>query len=261
MSNILEINHLTMKFGGLIAIDDVSFSVKKNTITSLIGPNGAGKTTVFNCITGFYKPTVGEILLNSNKKFNLERMNDFTIPQKAKVARTFQNIRLFPQMTVLENLVVAQHNKLMKASMYTLKGLINAKSFVNAENEAKELAKYWLDKINLTDRADIEAGNLPYGQQRKVEICRSMCTDPTLLCLDEPAAGLNATESLELNSLLEFIKNEHKISILLIEHDMSVVMGISDKVVVLDYGKKIAEGNPIEVKGNPEVIKAYLGEE
>ena len=261
MSNILEINHLTMKFGGLIAIDDVSFSVKKNTITSLIGPNGAGKTTVFNCITGFYKPTVGEILLNSNKKFNLERMNDFTIPQKAKVARTFQNIRLFPQMTVLENLVVAQHNKLMKASMYTLKGLINAKSFVKAENEAKELAKYWLDKINLTDRADIEAGNLPYGQQRKVEICRSMCTDPTLLCLDEPAAGLNAAESLELNSLLEFIKNEHQISILLIEHDMSVVMGISDKVVVLDYGKKIAEGNPSEVKGNPEVIKAYLGEE
>jgi len=153
-------------------------------------------------------------------------MNDFTIPQKAKVARTFQNIRLFPQMTVLENLIVAQHNKLMKASMYTLKGLVNAKSFLNAENEAKELAKYWLDKIKLTDRADIEAGNLPYGQQRKVEICRSMCTDPILLCLDEPAAGLNATESLELNSLLEFIKNEHKISILLIEHDMSVVMGI-----------------------------------
>ena len=149
----------------------------------------------------------------------------------------------------------------MKASMYTLKGLVNAKSFLNAENEAKELAKYWLDKIKLTDRADIEAGNLPYGQQRKVEICRSMCTDPILLCLDEPAAGLNATESLELNSLLEFIKNEHKISILLIEHDMSVVMGISDKVVVLDYGKKIAEGMPSEVKGNPEVIKAYLGEE
>ena len=250
-----------MKFGGLIAIDDVSFSVEKNTITSLIGPNGAGKTTVFNCITGFYKPTIGEILLNSEKQFHLERMNDFTIPQKAKVARTFQNIRLFPQMTVLENLIVAQHNKLMKASMYTLKGLVNAKSFLNAENEAKELAKYWLDKIDLTDRADIEAGNLPYGQQRKVEICRSMCTDPTLLCLDEPAAGLNATESLELNSLLEFIKKEHKISILLIEHDMSVVMGISDKVVVLDYGKKIAEGKPSEVKGNPEVIKAYLGEE
>lgn len=164
-------------------------------------------------------------------------------------------------MTVLENLIVAQHNKLMKASMYTLKGLVNAKSFLNAENEAKELAKYWLDKIKLTDRADIEAGNLPYGQQRKVEICRSMCTDPILLCLDEPAAGLNATESLELNSLLEFIKNEHKISILLIEHDMSVVMGISDNVVVLDYGKKIAEGVPSEVKGNPEVIKAYLGEE
>ena len=261
MNNILEINHLSMKFGGLVAIDDVSFNVEKNTITSLIGPNGAGKTTVFNCITGFYKPTVGEILLNSDKKFYLERMNDFTIPQKAKVARTFQNIRLFPQMTVLENLIVAQHNKLMTASLYSLKGLINAKSFLNAENEAKELAKYWLDKINLTDRADIEAGNLPYGQQRKVEICRSMCTDPKLLCLDEPAAGLNANESLELNSLLKFIKDEHKISILLIEHDMSVVMGISDKVVVLDYGKKIAEGMPNEVKGNPEVIKAYLGEE
>lgn len=261
MNNILEINHLTMKFGGLIAIDDVSFSVEENTITSLIGPNGAGKTTVFNCITGFYKPTIGEILLNSDQKFYLERMNDFTIPQKAKVARTFQNIRLFPQMTVLENLIVAQHNKLMKASLYSLKGLINAKSFLNAENEAKELAKYWLDKINLTDRADIEAGNLPYGQQRKVEICRSMCTDPRLLCLDEPAAGLNANESLELNNLLKFIKEEHKISILLIEHDMSVVMGISDKVVVLDYGKKIAEGMPNQVKGNPEVIKAYLGEE
>ena len=261
MNNILEINHLTMKFGGLVAIDDVSFNVEKNTITSLIGPNGAGKTTVFNCITGFYKPTVGEILLNSDKKFYLERMNDFTIPQKAKVARTFQNIRLFPQMTVLENLIVAQHNKLMTASLYSLKGLINAKSFLNAENEAKELAKYWLDKINLTDRADIEAGNLPYGQQRKVEICRSMCTDPKLLCLDEPAAGLNANESLELNSLLKFIKDEHQISILLIEHDMSVVMGISDKVVVLDYGKKIAEGMPNEVKGNPDVIKAYLGEE
>ena len=145
--------------------------------------------------------------------------------------------------------------------LYSLKGLINAKSFLNAENEAKELAKYWLDKINLTDRADIEAGNLPYGQQRKVEICRCMCTDPKLLCLDEPAAGLNANESLELNSLLKFIKEEHQISILLIEHDMSVVMGISDKVVVLDYGKKIAEGMPNEVKGNPEVIKAYLGEE
>ena len=261
MNNILEINHLSMKFGGLVAIDDVSFNVEKNTITSLIGPNGAGKTTVFNCITGFYKPTVGEILLNSNKQFYLERMNDFTIPQKAKVARTFQNIRLFPQMTVLENLIVAQHNKLMTASLYSLKGLINAKSFLNAENEAKELAKYWLDKINLTDRADIEAGNLPYGQQRKVEICRCMCTDPKLLCLDEPAAGLNANESLELNSLLKFIKEEHQISILLIEHDMSVVMGISDKVVVLDYGKKIAEGMPNEVKGNPEVIKAYLGEE
>ena len=135
MNKILEINHLTMKFGGLIAIDDVSFSVEKNAITSLIGPNGAGKTTVFNCITGFYKPTIGEILLNSEKQFNLERMNDFTIPQKAKVARTFQNIRLFPQMTVLENLIVAQHNKLMTASLYSLKGLINAKSFLNAENE------------------------------------------------------------------------------------------------------------------------------
>ena len=250
-----------MKFGGLIAIDDVSFSVEKNTITSLIGPNGAGKTTVFNCITGFYKPTIGEILLNSQKQFNLERMNDFTIPQKAKVARTFQNIRLFPQMTVLENLIVAQHNKLMKASMYTLKGLVNAKSFLNAENEAKELAKYWLDKIELTDRADIEAGNLPYGQQRKVEICRSMCTDPTLLCLDEPAAGLNPKESAELNKLLRFIKTEKKTGILLIEHDMSVVMGISDQVVVLNYGKKIFEGTADETKKSKDVIEAYLGVE
>ena len=262
MSNLLSVENLTMKFGGLTAIDDLSFDAKNNQITSIIGPNGAGKTTVFNCLTGFYKPTNGQMFLHKeDSKISLRKYTDFKIAYVAKVARTFQNIRLFPQMTVLENLIVAQHNKLMTASLYSLKGLINAKSFLNAENEAKELAKYWLDKINLTDRADIEAGNLPYGQQRKVEICRSMCTDPKLLCLDEPAAGLNANESLELNSLLKFIKDEHKISILLIEHDMSVVMGISDKVVVLDYGKKIAEGMPNEVKGNPEVIKAYLGEE
>ena len=259
---LLSVENLTMKFGGLIAIDDLSFSAKKDQITSIIGPNGAGKTTVFNCLTGFYKATSGSMFLNKdNKSLDLKKFSDFKIAQKAGVARTFQNIRLFPQMSVLENMMVAQHNKLMVASGFSLLGLINAPSFLKKEKEAKEISKYWLDIINLTNRADDNAGDLPYGDQRKLEIVRAMCIEPHLLCLDEPAAGLNAKESAELNKLLKFIQKDKKTGILLIEHDMSVVMGISDHVVVLNYGKKIFEGTAQETKTSPEVIEAYLGTE
>jgi len=259
---LLDVQNLTMKFGGLIAIDDLSFSAKKDHITSIIGPNGAGKTTVFNCLTGFYKATAGSMYLNkNNNKMDLKKFSDFKVAQKAGVARTFQNIRLFPQMSVLENMMVAQHNKLMTASGFSILGLINSKSYLQKEKEAMEISKYWLDIIGLTNRADDNAGDLPYGDQRKLEIVRAMCIEPHLLCLDEPAAGLNAKESAELNKLLKFIKNDKKTGILLIEHDMSVVMGISDHVVVLNYGKKIFEGTAKETKNSPEVIEAYLGTE
>ncbi len=263
MSNtLLDVQNLTMKFGGLIAIDDLSFVAKKDHITSIIGPNGAGKTTVFNCLTGFYKATAGSMFLNKeNKKMDLKKFSDFKVAQKAGVARTFQNIRLFPQMSVLENMMVAQHNKLMEASGFSILGLVNSKSYLQKEKEAVEISKYWLDIIGLTNRADDNAGDLPYGDQRKLEIVRAMCIEPHLLCLDEPAAGLNAKESAELNKLLKFIKNDKKTGILLIEHDMSVVMGISDHVVVLNYGKKIFEGTAKETKNSPEVIEAYLGTE
>jgi len=268
---LLRVEHLTMRFGGLVAVEDLSFSARQREITALIGPNGAGKTTVFNCITGFYKPSEGritlrhgdaaawdwlEMLTDSGERslrrtagglYLLERMPDYLVAQQARVARTFQNIRLFPGMTVLENLLVAQHNNLMLASGYTLLGILGFPSFARAERAAIERAREWLDRVDLTARADDAAGDLPYGAQRRLEIARAMCTDPVLLCLDEPAAGLNPRESAQLNDLLLNIREKYGISILLIEHDMSVVMEISDHIVVLDYGVKIADGAPASI--------------
>ena len=259
---LLAVEHLTMRFGGLVAVDDLSFDAADREITAIIGPNGAGKTTVFNCLTGFYPPTVGRLTMQRGAAaFQLERMDGFRIARDAGVARTFQNLRLFPRMSVLENLLVAQHNVLMRASGFSLAGLLRLPSWRRAEGDAVELARHWLQRINLIEQADWDAGNLSYGDQRRLEIARALCTRPAMLCLDEPAAGLNPRETAALNELLLAVRAEEGIAILLIEHDMSVVMGISDRIVVLDYGRKIAEGPPGAVRDDPAVIRAYLGEE
>ncbi len=258
---LLMVEGLTMRFGGLIAVNNVSFHAQRGHITALIGPNGAGKTTLFNCLTGFYKPNSGVISLNraDNHTYQLQQMADYDIVRTAKVTRTFQNIRLFSGMTVFENLLVAQHTTLMKASGYSFFGLFNLPSWRNSDSLSRQKAVYWLEKTGLIARADDPAGDLPYGDQRRLEIARAMCTMPELLCLDEPAAGLNPRESADLNALLMSICHEHNTAILLIEHDMSVVMAISDHIVVIDYGVKIAEGTPHHIKNDAKVIAAYLG--
>ncbi|MBN8875087.1 MAG: ABC transporter ATP-binding protein [Rhodospirillales bacterium] len=258
---MLEVRGLTMRFGGLKAVDSLSFAAQRGEITAVIGPNGAGKTTVFNCITGFYRPTEGSIVLThpDGTTFPLQRMPGHRIASAAKVARTFQNIRLFAGMTVLENLLVAQHNRLMAATGFGVLAVLGLSRYPKAERVAIDLARHWLDAIGLIARADDPAGALPYGAQRRLEIARAMCIEPELLCLDEPAAGLNPRESEELNQLLLKIRGEG-CSLLLIEHDMGVVMKISDHIVVLDHGKKISDGTPQEVRADPAVIAAYLGE-
>ena len=260
---ILSVERLTMRFGGLAAIDDLSLDVPAGKITAVIGPNGAGKTTFFNCLTGFYKPTLGSVRLNHPQRgvMRLEALASHQVARRAQVVRTFQNIRLFPKMTVLENLIVAQHNQLQAASHFSIAGLLGLPSYRRAEARAMEKAVGWLKRLNLIDKADLAAGDLPYGTQRRIEIARALCVDPLLLCLDEPAAGLNPRESAELNDLLTHLASDEGISILLIEHDMSVVMNVSDHICVLNYGRKIAEGTPLEIQNDSNVIKAYLGEE
>ena len=259
---LLEVRDLTMRFGGLTAVDRLTFAAHSGAITALIGPNGAGKTTVFNCITGFYRPTSGAIVIErGDETYRLDRLAGHRIARDAGVARTFQNIRLFPNMTVLENLLVAQHARLMRASAFSLAGLLGLRRYRDAEEAGIALARSWLERLDLVQYADRDCRTLAYGLQRKIEIARAMCTQPALLCLDEPAAGLNPRETTELSRLIISIRDEFGIGILLIEHDMSLVMGISDRIVVLDHGARISEGTPAEVRSDPAVIRAYLGED
>lgn len=251
---LLNVADLSMRFGGLLAVDGISLDVYPQEVMAIIGPNGAGKTTVFNCISGFYRPTAGSITLADK---HIERKPSHWIAQHGLV-RTFQNIRLFKSLTVLENLLVAQHHQL---NTNFFSGLFRTPAYKRSENEAIERAVYWLDKLELTDVANREAGTLSYGTQRRVEIARCMMTKPQLLLLDEPAAGLNPQETNALQHLIHRLREEHHISVLLIEHDMSLIMGISDRIMVMEHGRPIMTGTPDQVRQDPRVIKAYLGEE
>jgi len=249
---LLAVKALSMRFGGLLAVNQVELDLFPGEIVSLIGPNGAGKTTVFNCLTGFYRPTSGTIMLGDK---HLEGLPGQKIARMG-VVRTFQHVRLFREMTVIENLLVAQHQHL-KSGVFA--GLLKTRAFRQAEAEAQDYAGTWLDRVGLLDLANRQAGNLAY-QQRRLEIARCMVTRPSLLMLDEPAAGLNPNETSELNHLIAELRSQHKVSVLLIEHDMKLVMGISDRIYVVNQGMPLANGTPAEIRGNPDVIRAYLGE-
>ncbi|MBB4868079.1 branched-chain amino acid transport system ATP-binding protein [Pseudomonas nitritireducens] len=250
---ILEVAGLTMRFGGLLAVNNVALKVEEKQVISMIGPNGAGKTTVFNCLTGFYAPTGGEILLRGEP---IQGLPGHKIAHKG-VVRTFQNVRLFKEMTAVENLLVAQHRHI---NTNFLSGLLKTPAFRRAEAEALDYASHWLEIVNLKDIANRPAGTLAYGQQRRLEIARCMMTRPQLLMLDEPAAGLNPRETEDLKALIAMLRSEHGVTVLLIEHDMKLVMSISDHIYVINQGTPLADGTPEQIRGNPDVIKAYLGE-
>ncbi|BBT15473.1 MULTISPECIES: high-affinity branched-chain amino acid ABC transporter ATP-binding protein LivG [Pseudomonadaceae] len=250
---ILEVSGLSMRFGGLLAVNGVALNVKEKQVVSMIGPNGAGKTTVFNCLTGFYQPTGGSILLDGEQ---IAGLPGHKIARKG-VVRTFQNVRLFKEMTAVENLLVAQHRHL---NTNFLAGLFKTPGFRKSEREAMDLAAHWLEQVNLTDVANRPAGTLAYGQQRRLEIARCMMTRPRILMLDEPAAGLNPRETEDLKALIALLRNEHNVTVLLIEHDMHLVMSISDHIYVINQGTPLADGTPEQIRSNPDVIKAYLGE-
>jgi branched-chain amino acid transport system ATP-binding protein len=251
---LLEVSGLSMRFGGLLAVNGVSLTVREKEIVSVIGPNGAGKTTVFNCISGFYAPTQGKILFEGKQ---IQGLKGHKIARRGMV-RTFQHVRLFKEMTVIENLLVAQHRQL---NTNLLSGFFKTPSYRAAEERSMRNAAFWLKKVDLLDMANREAGNLAYGQQRRLEIARCMVTRPRLLMLDEPAAGLNPNETKELDTLICNLRDEFDVSILLIEHDMGLVMGISDQIAVINQGTPLASGTPAEIRDNPDVIKAYLGED
>lgn len=260
MEPVLSVQNLRMNFGGLRALDDVNLDVGGNEIVALIGPNGAGKTTFFNCITGIYTPTAGDIMIPSRSGERMKRINGLkpNLVTERGLARTFQNIRLFQNMTVLENVMIGRHSR-TRAGI--LGAVLRGKSTQAEEKAVVEDSYSILEKIGLADQVNEFAKNLPYGAQRRLEIARAMATEPFLLLLDEPAAGMNPIETKELDDLIKRIQEKEKISILLIEHDMKLVMSLSDRIFVMDYGQMIASGTPEEIRNNPDVIKAYLGEE
>lgn len=281
---ILQVDNLMMRFGGIKALNDVSLRVERGSVTALIGPNGAGKTTVFNCLTGFYRASGGRIVLNAHQRSTdviqvlgqkiqpgdwlrparlgsriwYKMFGGAHLVNRAGLARTFQNIRLFREMSVVENLLVAQH---MQVNRQLLAGILNTRGYRAAESRALDRAFYWLERVDLVSSANRLAGTLSYGQQRRLEIARAMCTRPELICLDEPAAGLNPVETEALSQILNQLRADHRISVLLIEHDMPMVMRISDHIVVLDHGDVIAQGTPQQIRHDAKVIAAYLGAE